>query len=307
MRSATPKMLHPVCGRPLIAWPIAAAREAGAERVAVIISPGRDLSGVMPEGTETIVQPEPDGTGGAVRAGLDAIAESESVLVLPGDHPLISAEVLRGLVDAHRGEGAAATVLTTEMEDPGSYGRIVRDSNGDVQRIAEAKAGAGDAITGGARDPRGQQLDLRIRRRRARRRAPRALKRQRPGRVLPGRRAAADPRGRRPCGRPPGGRPPCQPRHQRPRRPRAGGGGGQSPHRAPSHARRRDHRRPGHDLDRRRRGDRRRRSHRARFHAGRPHARRVRGRHRPARQPPGGHRGLGLDRGALGPRPVRGG
>ncbi len=145
MRSATPKMLHPVCGRPLIAWSIAAAREAGADRVAVIVSPGRDLSPAMPEGTETIVQPEPDGTGGAVRAALDAIRESERVLVLPGDHPLISAEVLSRLIEAHASSVAVATVLTTEMDDPGSYGRIVRDVNGDIERIAEAKAGSGDA------------------------------------------------------------------------------------------------------------------------------------------------------------------
>ncbi len=145
MRSATPKMLHAVCGRPLVAWPITAAREAGADRVAVIVSPGRDLSDAMPAGTETIVQPQADGTGGAVRAAREAIAESSRVLVLPGDHPLISAEVLRALLEAHASQGAAATVLSTEMDEPGNYGRIVRDAGGDVARIAEAKAGAGDA------------------------------------------------------------------------------------------------------------------------------------------------------------------
>jgi bifunctional UDP-N-acetylglucosamine pyrophosphorylase / glucosamine-1-phosphate N-acetyltransferase len=145
MRSSTPKMLHPICGRPLIAWSIGAAREAGADRVAVIVSPGRDLSDAMPAGTETIVQPDADGTGGAIRAAVDAIRESERILVLPGDHPLISAEVLGRLIDTHTAAVGVATVLTTEMEDPGSYGRIVRDADGDVERIAEAKAGAGDA------------------------------------------------------------------------------------------------------------------------------------------------------------------
>ena len=53
MRSSTPKMLHPVCGRPMVAWPIVAAREAGAGRVAAIVSPGRDLSAGLPEGVET--------------------------------------------------------------------------------------------------------------------------------------------------------------------------------------------------------------------------------------------------------------
>ena len=68
MRSSVPKVLHEVCGRPMVAWPIAAAREAGAERVCVIVSPDRDLSPALPNGTETVVQPEADGTGGALRA-----------------------------------------------------------------------------------------------------------------------------------------------------------------------------------------------------------------------------------------------
>ena len=57
MRSSTPKMLHPVCGRPMVAWPILAAREAGAGRVAAIVSPGRDISAGLPEGVETVEQP----------------------------------------------------------------------------------------------------------------------------------------------------------------------------------------------------------------------------------------------------------
>jgi bifunctional UDP-N-acetylglucosamine pyrophosphorylase/glucosamine-1-phosphate N-acetyltransferase len=144
MRSSVPKVLHPLCGRPLVAWPVLAAREAGAGRVAVIVSPDRDLSEALPEGTETIVQPQPDGTGGALRAALPVIEGSDSVVVLSGDHPLITAEVISTLIDAHEGSGAAATVMTSVMDDPGSYGRIVRDAAGDVERIVEAKTG-GDA------------------------------------------------------------------------------------------------------------------------------------------------------------------
>src|SRR5215211_7129484 len=98
MRSSVPKMLHPVCGRPMVAWPVLAAREAGAERVCVIVSPERDLSAALPDGTETIVQPQSDGTGGAVRAALDAIAGAETVVVVNGDHPLVTAELLNELV-----------------------------------------------------------------------------------------------------------------------------------------------------------------------------------------------------------------
>jgi len=144
MRSSVPKVLHPVCGRPMIAWPVLAAREAGAGRVAVIVPPDRDLSPVLPDGVETVVQPAADGTGGAARAALDVIGDAGTVLVLSGDHPLVSAELISELFDAHGSAEAAATVMTTELDDPASYGRIVRDSNGEVERIVEVK-GPGDA------------------------------------------------------------------------------------------------------------------------------------------------------------------
>jgi bifunctional UDP-N-acetylglucosamine pyrophosphorylase/glucosamine-1-phosphate N-acetyltransferase len=144
MRSSLPKVLHPVCGRAMITWPILAAREAGIERVAVIVSPNRDLGRHLPDGVETVVQPESDGTGGAVRAALEVIRESSEVLVLSGDVPLVSTEVIGNLLGAHRDTGAAATVMTAILDDPGAYGRVVRDPDGAVARIVEAKA-AGDA------------------------------------------------------------------------------------------------------------------------------------------------------------------
>lgn len=147
MRSSLPKMLHPVCGRAMVAWPILAAREAGAGRVAAIVSPGMDLSAGLPEGVETVEQPEPDGTGGAIRAAAGLIEGSETVLVLSGDVPLISAATIAGLLEAHAASPAAATMLTIELEDPGSYGRVVRLDSGEVEQVVEAKA-AGDADPG---------------------------------------------------------------------------------------------------------------------------------------------------------------
>jgi bifunctional UDP-N-acetylglucosamine pyrophosphorylase / glucosamine-1-phosphate N-acetyltransferase len=144
MRSSQPKMLHPVCGRPLVAWPILAAREAGAGRVAAIVSPDRDISAGLPDGVETVVQPVSDGTGGALRAALDPIREAETVVVLSGDHPLLAAETIAGLLAAHAEAEAAATMLTIELDDPGAYGRVVRGSDGQFERVVEAKA-AGDA------------------------------------------------------------------------------------------------------------------------------------------------------------------
>jgi len=141
MRSSTPKMLHPVCGRAMVAWPVLAAREAGAGRVAAIVSPGQDLSAGLPEGVETVEQPEPDGTGGAIRAARELIEASETVLVLSGDVPLISTGTIAALLEAHRASEAAATMLTIELDDPGSYGRVVRNDAGEVERVVEAKGG----------------------------------------------------------------------------------------------------------------------------------------------------------------------
>jgi len=144
MRSSLPKMLHPVCGRPMVAWPILAAREAGAGRVAVIVSPGQDISAGLPGEVELVEQPQPDGTGGAVRAAAALIEESETVLVLSGDVPLISTEMIAELLAAHEATDAAATMLTIELDEPGSYGRVVRGEGGAVERVVEAKAD-GDA------------------------------------------------------------------------------------------------------------------------------------------------------------------
>jgi bifunctional UDP-N-acetylglucosamine pyrophosphorylase/glucosamine-1-phosphate N-acetyltransferase len=144
MRSSVPKVLHEVCGRPMVAWPILAAREAGAGRICVIVSPGSDLTPALPVGVGTVVQPEANGTGGALRAADGVIGDGDVVLVLSGDHPLISAAVIEELVSAHSAGGAAATVLTTELDDPGTYGRVVRASDGTFERIVEAKS-PGDA------------------------------------------------------------------------------------------------------------------------------------------------------------------
>jgi bifunctional UDP-N-acetylglucosamine pyrophosphorylase/glucosamine-1-phosphate N-acetyltransferase len=146
MRSSTPKVLHPVCGRAMVAWPILAVREAvgGEGNVVVIDSPNQDIVPGLPDKVRIVTQPESDGTGGAVRAALPLIEEAETVLVLSGDHPLIPAETIAGLLATHRETGAAATVMTAVLEDPGSYGRVVRDESGDLARIVEAKA-PGDA------------------------------------------------------------------------------------------------------------------------------------------------------------------
>jgi bifunctional UDP-N-acetylglucosamine pyrophosphorylase / glucosamine-1-phosphate N-acetyltransferase len=144
MRSATPKVLHDLCGIPMILWPVRAALAAGATRVVVVDSPARALADVLPEGVELAVQPQSDGTGGAVRAAADRIDPAAPAIVLSGDVPLVGAEAIAELVEAHRRSGAAATMATAVLEDPSGYGRVVRDPDGSVARVVETKQ-PGDA------------------------------------------------------------------------------------------------------------------------------------------------------------------
>ncbi|WP_272476265.1 bifunctional UDP-N-acetylglucosamine diphosphorylase/glucosamine-1-phosphate N-acetyltransferase GlmU [Baekduia alba] len=144
MKSATPKVLHEICGRPMVAWPVIAAQEAGAERVVVVAGPNVDLGPALPDGTRTATQPTPDGTGGAVLAALPETQPGIPVVVLSGDVPLISAAAIEELVAAHLHANAAATMATTLLDDPTGYGRVVRDAVGHVERVVETKA-PGDA------------------------------------------------------------------------------------------------------------------------------------------------------------------
>src|SRR5687768_506099 len=128
MRSELPKMLHPFCGRPLVEWPITAARAAGADHVVVVDSAANTLRDHLPDGVTTVVQPTPDGTGGAVRAATPQIGSDATVVVLPGDVPLVTPESIARLVQAHDDSGAAATIATMVLADPSGYGRVIRDA-----------------------------------------------------------------------------------------------------------------------------------------------------------------------------------
>lgn len=148
MRSATPKVLHDLCGRPLVDWPVAAARAAGG-RVVVVDGPGGALAEHFAgqEDVAVAVQPQPDGTAGAVAAAADLLPADAPVIVLAGDVPLVTGEALRELLDAHAGSDAAATIATMRLADPSGYGRIVRGDHGDVERVVETKV-PGDATAG---------------------------------------------------------------------------------------------------------------------------------------------------------------
>jgi bifunctional UDP-N-acetylglucosamine pyrophosphorylase/glucosamine-1-phosphate N-acetyltransferase len=144
MHSALPKVLHSLCGRPLVSWPVHAAREAGAGRIVVVDSAARPLKGRLPEDVLLAVQERPDGTAGAVQAAIGLVPDGAPVVILSGDVPLVTAEFIRGLVVAHLESGAIATMATMELDDPAGYGRVVRDATGAVQGVVETKK-AGDA------------------------------------------------------------------------------------------------------------------------------------------------------------------
>jgi bifunctional UDP-N-acetylglucosamine pyrophosphorylase / glucosamine-1-phosphate N-acetyltransferase len=143
MRSGNPKALHELAGRPLFLWPVAAAQHAGAESIVVVDGPQRALETALPDGIRLAVQAEPRGTGDAVKAAAAHFGDGP-VVVLFGDVPLVTAEFIAELTDAHERSGAQATMVTMVLDDPGAYGRVVRDASGDVERVVEAKA-AGDA------------------------------------------------------------------------------------------------------------------------------------------------------------------
>ncbi|MEX2211153.1 MAG: bifunctional UDP-N-acetylglucosamine diphosphorylase/glucosamine-1-phosphate N-acetyltransferase GlmU [Gaiellaceae bacterium] len=143
MKSAVPKHLHSLLGRRLVDWVVEAAREVGPEPLVVVVS--AEYSGAF-EGVETAVQERPLGTGDAVRAARQAVDGAHELLVLSGDHPLLTGDLLQELLEAHRREAGAATVLSFEPADPRSYGRIVRDGAGKLRAIVEAADASADEL-----------------------------------------------------------------------------------------------------------------------------------------------------------------
>ena len=137
MRSELPKHLHPLLGRRMVDWVVESARAVDADPVVAVVAPDRADAF---EGLTIAVQQEPRGTGDAVAAAREALSDfSGDVLVLSGDTPLLTEEVLRGLIGAHRSEGAQVTVLSFEPTDDFPYGRLVRAHDGSLERIVEER------------------------------------------------------------------------------------------------------------------------------------------------------------------------
>ncbi|MCW2599557.1 MAG: glucosamine-phosphate N-acetyltransferase / UDP-N-acetylglucosamine pyrophosphorylase [Frankiales bacterium] len=140
MKSATPKVLHRLGGRTMLGHVLAAAEELAPEHLLVVVGHGREqVTAALTGKARAVVQETQDGTGHAVRVALDSLEHLEgTVLVVPGDAPLLTAATLRQLVDAHVSSEAATTLLTARVQDPTGYGRIVRDATG-VAAVVEHK------------------------------------------------------------------------------------------------------------------------------------------------------------------------
>lgn len=143
-KSDRAKVLHEACGRSLLRWVLEALRPLGLERVVVVVGHQADEVAAEAAAAEltaltTVTQHEQRGTGHAVRTAFDAgaLEGCDTVLVANGDAPLLTAEPLWALLEAHAGSGRAATLLTAHLDDPAGYGRVVRGPDGALARIVE--------------------------------------------------------------------------------------------------------------------------------------------------------------------------
>ncbi|MFT4219956.1 MAG: bifunctional UDP-N-acetylglucosamine diphosphorylase/glucosamine-1-phosphate N-acetyltransferase GlmU [Microbacterium sp.] len=150
MKSSLPKVLHPIGGRPLVSHVIATARALHAEHVRVVVRHERDrVAEAIDDGEadfEIVDQDEIAGTGRAVEVALERLPADfgGDVLVLSGDVPLLQADTLAELIAAHRASGAAATILSAELDEPTGYGRVIRTADGSVARIVEERDASPD-------------------------------------------------------------------------------------------------------------------------------------------------------------------
>ena len=143
MKSARPKVLHEVCGKAILSYILDACREAGIPEQIVIVGAMREpimAAYAQAKDIRWVVQEPQLGTGHAVMVAQESLAGfTGDLAVLVGDAPMVRPETVRTLLETHRREGAAATLLTAILDDPKWFGRIVRDAAGNVRRIVEAR------------------------------------------------------------------------------------------------------------------------------------------------------------------------
>lgn len=141
MKSKLYKVLHPVCGKPMVGHVLDVVKEAKAERSVVIVGHGAEMvKSYLGDSAEYVLQEQQLGTGHAVRQAEGLLGGEEgTTIVICGDTPLVQASTISAMLELHTGSGAAATVLTASFDDPTGYGRVIRSEDGTVQRIVEQK------------------------------------------------------------------------------------------------------------------------------------------------------------------------
>ena len=140
MKSKLPKVVHKVCGKEMVNHVIDISKKAGVNDVVVILGHESDVvEKLLPDNTKIAMQKEQLGTGHAVMMARDNISDDDTIVVLCGDTPLIQEDTLKRLFDYHKENNYFATVLTTEVDNPTGYGRIIRDENGHLLKIVEQK------------------------------------------------------------------------------------------------------------------------------------------------------------------------
>ena len=140
MKSALPKVIHKVCGKEMVNHVIEVSKKAGAKEIVAILGHGSEqVKSVLSADIYTAMQTEQLGTGHAVMMATEYIEDTDTIVVLCGDTPLVKPETLQNLFDYHIDNEYHTTVLTTIVENPTGYGRIIRDNDNNLLKIVEQK------------------------------------------------------------------------------------------------------------------------------------------------------------------------
>lgn len=141
MKSKLYKVLHPVCGKPMVGHVLDTVKEAASERTVVVVGHGAEMvKSYLGDTSEFVLQEQQLGTGHAVLQAKELLGNEDGVtIVICGDTPLVQASTLQSMLELHEASGAAATIMSASFENPAGYGRIIRGEDGTVQRIVEHK------------------------------------------------------------------------------------------------------------------------------------------------------------------------